>query len=546
MSDKILMKTQHEIIAELNRLTSSYSFRYLLAKICYRDFCGTIDQMASKNVHEHLNHNEFFFLFGLWVKNVDLTSHESKESFEEKLDKYYKLMDDLHKSFLHQTPKPDLSDSNSFREALMSSSTFRESFFYAGTGAYDFQYTKWVIEKYQYDKNWLLDNIGIDISLAPDLFNCIKNKLQERLNSKTKRGIRTDEEILELFCFDQQELFRLNEKFKNLIRRFTLKIGEDYNRSFNDVGDFNILSEKPIIELTNGKLFIPQPHSLAEAMYESPFYWMNSDSSYKDIALKNRGETAEDITHKIVRNVYGSKQTFKGLKIVKSKGQLITDIDVLAIFSNTALIFQVKSKKLTAISKQGNVDSIKSDFKKAISDALNQGLIAKHQILENHNLKLVDSEGNPVRIKTKITYCEVVAITLDNYPAIANQSRLLLTNAPQEEFPAAMTIFDLEIIAKYLNTPQSFFEYLFSRRKFSSYFMGENEMCYLGFHLQHGLKKYKDADFFHLDESWAQYIDSIYYPEISGIKELENKKIGRNDLCPCESGKKYKNCHGKT
>ena len=24
-----------------------------------------------------------------------------------------------------------------------------------------------------------------------------------------------------------------------------------------------------------------------------------------------------------------------------------------------------------------------------------------------------------------------------------------------------------------------------------------------------------------------------------------DKKIGRNDPCPCGSGKKYKNCHGK-
>ena len=23
------------------------------------------------------------------------------------------------------------------------------------------------------------------------------------------------------------------------------------------------------------------------------------------------------------------------------------------------------------------------------------------------------------------------------------------------------------------------------------------------------------------------------------------KKVGRNDLCPCGSGKKYKQCHGK-
>jgi preprotein translocase subunit SecA len=25
----------------------------------------------------------------------------------------------------------------------------------------------------------------------------------------------------------------------------------------------------------------------------------------------------------------------------------------------------------------------------------------------------------------------------------------------------------------------------------------------------------------------------------------DQAKIGRNDLCPCGSGKKYKNCHGK-
>ena len=28
-------------------------------------------------------------------------------------------------------------------------------------------------------------------------------------------------------------------------------------------------------------------------------------------------------------------------------------------------------------------------------------------------------------------------------------------------------------------------------------------------------------------------------------KNEDGKKIGRNDPCPCGSGKKYKNCHGK-
>ena len=30
------------------------------------------------------------------------------------------------------------------------------------------------------------------------------------------------------------------------------------------------------------------------------------------------------------------------------------------------------------------------------------------------------------------------------------------------------------------------------------------------------------------------------------IKRVEYNKVGRNDPCPCGSGKKYKNCHGKT
>jgi len=30
----------------------------------------------------------------------------------------------------------------------------------------------------------------------------------------------------------------------------------------------------------------------------------------------------------------------------------------------------------------------------------------------------------------------------------------------------------------------------------------------------------------------------------SSLDEIENKKIGRNDPCPCGSGKKFKQCHG--
>lgn len=48
-------------------------------------------------------------------------------------------------------------------------------------------------------------------------------------------------------------------------------------------------------------------------------------------------------------------------------------------------------------------------------------------------------------------------------------------------------------------------------------------------------------------------IDSMINPELAGEEKKQVKapivndapKVGRNDLCPCGSGKKYKNCCGK-
>jgi preprotein translocase subunit SecA len=34
-------------------------------------------------------------------------------------------------------------------------------------------------------------------------------------------------------------------------------------------------------------------------------------------------------------------------------------------------------------------------------------------------------------------------------------------------------------------------------------------------------------------------------PAVAGTVHHEGPKIGRNDPCPCGSGKKYKHCHGQ-
>jgi preprotein translocase subunit SecA len=49
-------------------------------------------------------------------------------------------------------------------------------------------------------------------------------------------------------------------------------------------------------------------------------------------------------------------------------------------------------------------------------------------------------------------------------------------------------------------------------------------------------------------QDYAANEKDYYDPSGADVKQQPVKvapKIGRNDLCPCGSGKKYKNCHGR-
>jgi len=50
------------------------------------------------------------------------------------------------------------------------------------------------------------------------------------------------------------------------------------------------------------------------------------------------------------------------------------------------------------------------------------------------------------------------------------------------------------------------------------------------------MKSIEETDFF-----WDDIKDDYYEHVMEKIKP-EEKKIGRNDPCPCNSGKKYKKC----
>jgi hypothetical protein len=538
---------KEQILDRLNEITSDRNFIYVISAIVLKDFCGTLNELSSKNVRESLNNNEVKFLMGLWVKNW---SNEQETNYDELkvFDEVYSLMKQFHYTFIPDMSKmlenPSVSQFDFFNNGLM----FKETMFYSGTGAYDYQYTKWITEKYKYDVDWLSKSKSINLDKLPEFYHSLKMLQQAKLNKLKFESEETfRDKLLDVFCLSREDIIEKDEDFIGILGNFILDLKQPQNQNFKDVGDFNILAEKPIIELTKGKYFIPMPYDLSEAIYESPFYWMNSDDDYRSKAQSNRGEIAEEITYKIIEKIFGNKNTLQNLIIKKSKSTMVTDIDILAVKNDKAIIFQVKSKKLTALSKKGNIESIQNDFKKAVKDAYEQGLTAAECLKTSNDFQFVLKSEPGYKFDFDIKKSFVVTIVLDDYPAITHQTHILL-GKEYEEFPVALNIFDLEIVAKYLNTSEKFIDYIERRIKFSQYYKADNELGFLGFHLKKGLQKFPDSDMIALDESWAQFFDRDYYGEISGIKkkqESPKKKTRRNEPCPCGSGIKYKKCHGR-
>jgi hypothetical protein len=236
---------------------------------------------------------------------------------------------------------------------------------------------------------------------------------------------------------------------------------------------------------------------------------MAQDNNYKNIAFKNRGGAAEEISYNFLINIFGKENVHRNVTVLKSKKEQITDIDILAIAGNKAVIIQAKSKKLTQLSKIGNATKIREDFREAIQKAYDQGLICREAVI-NKNNKLITNNGVELVLGEYIDDAYIICVTTDHYPAVINQLHSYLNKKETDPFPVAMNLFDLDVVTYYLKDPFEFLYYLRQRVNLTLYARAGSEMAYLGSHLTQKLFPLKDADGEILDDSYAQLIDANF------------------------------------
>ncbi|RZJ98919.1 MAG: hypothetical protein EOO46_23440, partial [Flavobacterium sp.] len=304
--------------------------------------------------------------------------------------------------------------------------------------------------------------------------------------------------LLNLFCISPDE-FTDQIAISNVLANFSITVNsKSLNSQFRNIGDFNLFTAKPIIRLQRDRYFIPIVFSLFEAIYESPFYWMLEDKNYYDKLSYNRGKVGEEITYELLERVFGAKRIYKSIRIESTKGSADTDIDVLCVLGSKALCVQVKSKKLTQLSRKGSFEQLQLDFKAAVQDAYKQGLITRERILEKA-ATFYDSTGNKITLSEEIDEVYILGVTTENYPALTHQTSILLEKDSKSPHPLILTVFDLELVLFYLENPYDFLYYVRQRIELMDYFSANEEIHFLAYHLIRKLWKDPKSDYIHID-----------------------------------------------
>lgn len=514
--------TKQEILSELEAIASTQGFLYSLAAMLRDDLFIDPADAADIDWHKKLSFQEFTLLLGLMVKHPISLELPTPDQMQKDVKRVYSLFKELHqthtevfikriKQQLKTNAQENPTEENRGRELkefFGSGEMMLEPMFYGGSGAYDFQYLELAPKKYANDSVWIQLNKGLSIERAVAVAMKLKELEQERIHNSNEPANFEEfcKQILNIFRFTKEDI-GIEADAQSFLDAFTLEPGK-VNQNFVQIGQYNVVSSHPIVRLDDGSYFLPITFTLAQSIYESPFYWMGNDKAYEDTSFKNRGATTEDIAYELLTPVFGAG-LLKNIRVQRNKGEDSTDIDILAVGGNKAIVFQAKSKKLTELARKGDTDKLKKDFVDAVQKAYEQGLVCRDAILSKGN-KLVDAQGDEIKLEESIDEVYIVCLTSDDYLALTHQVDTYLKKGADQPFPIAMSLFDLDTVAFYLKDPFELLYYLRQRVATADYFTGSSEMAYLGYHLNQKLFRILNSDHVALDDGFAQLIDANF------------------------------------
>ncbi len=495
------MRLEQEVFEDLRALCCLPGFVHAMADICFRHnmiWCAgemKASDMAHLFSYSRLIRTETTTLIGLMIRAPIRLLCPPKNVVASYALSAEQLLEELHQAMNHSAAS-DLAKHIHAGQNVEESEPgirLREAIFYGGESAYLFQYRDLALERYRSDAEWLLNNKGIDIEFAGKLSGCINELLDERL-LQVRRQVgseRTNQHsLLPGFVISCAELAdRTNaslEAVRAVIEVFTLP-ADERNAAFNSLDAFNQAYAYPFISVGDDKFLSLQHYGLPQALYDVPFYWMNQDEAYVSIAAEHRGEFTEGFAFERLSKVFGANNVFRNVKLPRSKGKTIGEIDVLALFGDRAIVVQAKSKKLTIEARKGNDPKLREDFQKAVQDAVDQAFECSEALMDP--TVTLRCGGKAIKRKMRLEKIYPIALVAEHYPALAAQVRQYLQARPTKRIaaPLVIDVFALDAITEFLSLPLRLISYLKLRARFGENFRAHHEHTILSYHLRYNL-----------------------------------------------------------
>ncbi len=522
VSPSILPRPEQTIFDDLAALCVSPGYIHAIAHFSFRDHViGFGDVLRGEDYaklfsFDRLIRTEISTLIGLMLRaQRDLTLPDQK-TFQQYLERTEALLKELHEA-LNEPAKAALTaamaDPTGSTNPFTGAALLREPIFYGAESAYASQYRDLSVLKYGRDDTWLTTNKGFSAEEAQKVITAVSAFLSDNLLKTIKglKGLPPEQwTMMGGFEFMAADVVTGSElglaTVDAVLAAFCFP--DDGNPTFTALHEFNAANAFPILKGQDGRYTLFLYASLAEALYETPFYWMAADKSYKATAMANRGLFAEQFTADRLERVFGSTNVLRNVDIwqTKARKKKVSEIDTLVLFGDRAIVLQSKSKKLTLAARKGNDLQLRSDFKGAVQNACDQAMLCSEHLVSN-SVTFTDSDENEIAIPS-LKQVYPICVVSDHYPALSFQARQFLSYKTTSviQIPLVCDVFFIDVVTEFLETPLRLLSYLELRARAGENISHSHEINALGFHLKRNLWL-GENDFIALDDDLSVDLD---------------------------------------
>jgi SEC-C motif/Nuclease-related domain len=498
-------RAEQDIFDSLADLCAAPGFAHALAWMSLRDnyvtFEGVMDgkALAASYAPGRTVRTEFSTLLGLLIRRPLDLSEPTPAEIQALFDRTGILLDELHQRLgrpmwdsIIETAKL-MQEDGAARPAspFTRADVLREPIFYGGESAYSFQYRDMALERYAADEAWLTANKGFCIADAQAVASAISEIQSSKIVtalSRLKAKTPSFPSLLPAFTTTADEIAsRCGLPIETLRAVLAaLSVSAPANQDFTSLGAFNVANACPIVALPDGSYISLQTYGIVESLYDSPFYWMVGDKTYHSKASAHRGAFTEQFVAKRLRSVFGDQNVYTNVNI-EAVSNRVSEMDVLVLFGDRALIVQCKSKKMTLDSRRGNDRTLRDDFQKAVQDAYDQGLLCARS-LSRPELDFIKEGGAKLEIP-ELRHVYILCAVSDHYPVLTVQARHFLQYEGDSVIhaPLVADVFLIDVLAEMLSSPLRLLSYIDRRVGYAERIHGTNELAILGYHLSQNL-----------------------------------------------------------